>query len=68
MAAKPNEPPMPALRMWIEELKQAIEQDDRAAIEEVLKDAIPEFGSISAIETTARADFVPTIFRNIALL
>ena len=68
MAAKPIEPPMPALRMWIEELKQAIEQDDRAAIEEVLKDAIPEFGSISAIETTARADSVPTILRNIALL
>ena len=53
MAAKPNEPPMRALRKWIEALKQAIEQDDRAAIEEVLKDAIPEFGSISAIETTA---------------
>ena len=53
MAAKPNEPPMPALRGWIEALRQAIEQDNRAAIEEVLKDAIPEFGSISAIETTA---------------
>ena len=39
MAAKPNEPPMRALRKWIEALKQAIEQDDRAAIEEVLKDA-----------------------------
>ena len=53
MAAKPIEPPMPALRMWIEALKHAIEQDDRRAIEEVLKDAIPEFGSISAIEATA---------------
>ena len=51
MAAKPNEPPMQALRKWIEALKQAIEEDDRAAIEEVLKDAVPEFGSISAIET-----------------
>jgi O-antigen biosynthesis protein WbqV len=51
MAAKPNEPPMRALRKWIEALKQAIEQDDRAAIEAVLKDAVPEFGSISAIET-----------------
>jgi len=39
------------LRKWIEALKQAIEQDDRAAIEEVLKDAVPEFGSISTIET-----------------
>jgi O-antigen biosynthesis protein WbqV len=53
MAAKPNEPPMRTLRKWIEALKQAIKQDDRAAIEEVLKDAVPEFGSISAIETTA---------------
>src|ERR1700736_3626784 len=46
MAAKPNEPPMQALRKWIEALKQAIEEDDRAAIEEVLKDAVPEFGSV----------------------
>jgi O-antigen biosynthesis protein WbqV len=53
MAAKPNEPPMQALRKWIEALKQAIEEDDRAAIEEVLKDAVPEFGSVSASETTA---------------
>ena len=53
MAAKPNEPPMRTLRKWIAALEQAIEQDDRATIEEVLKDAVPEFGSISAIETTA---------------
>ena len=51
MAAKPNEPPMQTLRKWLAALKQAIEQDDRAAIEEVLKDAVPEFGSISTIET-----------------
>jgi FlaA1/EpsC-like NDP-sugar epimerase len=54
MAAKPNEPPMQALRKWIEALRQAIKEDDRAAIEEVLKDAVPEFefGSGSKIETT----------------
>jgi FlaA1/EpsC-like NDP-sugar epimerase len=52
MAAKPNEPPMQALRKWIEALEQAINKDDRVAIEEVLKDAVPEFGSGSAIETT----------------
>jgi O-antigen biosynthesis protein WbqV len=52
MAAEPNEPPMQALRKWIEALKQAVEEDDRAAIEEVLKDAVPEFGSVSAVETT----------------
>jgi FlaA1/EpsC-like NDP-sugar epimerase len=52
MAAKPNEPPMQALRSWIEALEQAINKDDRAAIEEVLKDAVPEFGWGSPIETT----------------
>jgi FlaA1/EpsC-like NDP-sugar epimerase len=52
MAAKPNEPPMQALRRWIKALEQAINEDDRAAIEEVLKDAVPEFGWDSAIETT----------------
>src|SRR6202163_132151 len=45
MAAKPNEPPMRALRKWIEELEQATAKDDRAAIRMVLKDAVPEFGA-----------------------
>ena len=58
MAAKPNEPPMQALRKWIKALKQAIEEDDRAAIEEVLKDAVPEFFSISAIEATTTSDLL----------
>src|SRR5712672_2530007 len=53
MAAKPNEPPMRTLREWIAALNQAVEKNDRAAIEEVLKDAVPEFGSVSASETTA---------------
>jgi FlaA1/EpsC-like NDP-sugar epimerase len=52
MAAKPNEPPMQALRKWIEALERAIKEDDRPAIRKVLKDAIPEFDSVSAIETT----------------
>jgi O-antigen biosynthesis protein WbqV len=43
MAAKPNEPPMQSLREWIAALKRAVEQDDRASIKEVLKDAVPEF-------------------------
>ena len=47
MAAKPNEPPMRALRKWIEALQQATAKDDRAAIRAVLKDAVPEFGSRS---------------------
>jgi FlaA1/EpsC-like NDP-sugar epimerase len=52
MAAKPNQPPIQALRKWIKALEQAIAADDRAAIEEVLKDAVPEFVSISAMERT----------------
>jgi hypothetical protein len=40
------------LRKWIEALERAIEEDDRPAIRKVLKDAIPEFDSVSAIETT----------------
>jgi FlaA1/EpsC-like NDP-sugar epimerase len=45
MAAKPNEPPLLALRRWLAALEQAIVKDDRAAIRAVLKDAVPEFGS-----------------------
>jgi O-antigen biosynthesis protein WbqV len=48
MAAKPNEPPMQALRKWIAALDQAIARDDRAAIRAVLKDAVPEFASSAA--------------------
>jgi O-antigen biosynthesis protein WbqV len=48
MAAKPNEPPMQALRKWIATLEQAIVNDDRATIRAILKDAVPEFGSTAA--------------------
>jgi O-antigen biosynthesis protein WbqV len=48
MAAKPNEPPMQALRKWIAALEQAVEKDDRTSIKEVLTDAVPEFGSNAA--------------------
>src|SRR6202040_2178180 len=34
MAAKPNEPPMPALREWIAALERAVAQDDRVSIRE----------------------------------
>src|SRR3990170_2169892 len=46
MAAKPNEPPMQALRKWIAALERAIELDDRVSIREVLKDAVPEFSIV----------------------
>ena len=45
MAAKPNEPPMQALRKWIAALERAVEKNDRATIRVVLKDAVPEFGA-----------------------
>jgi FlaA1/EpsC-like NDP-sugar epimerase len=55
MAAKPNEPPMPVLREWIEALQQAIAKDDRATIRAVLKDAVPEFGPAAPVEVAAPA-------------
>jgi FlaA1/EpsC-like NDP-sugar epimerase len=42
MAAKPNDPPLQALRKWIVALEQAIARDDRTTIKAVLKDAVPE--------------------------
>jgi len=59
MAAKPNEPPMPALRKWIAALEQAVERDDRVSIREVLKDAVPEFAAGTAMASrsaTARIE------------
>src|SRR5450432_3288931 len=59
MAAKPNEPPMQILREWIAALKRAVEQDDRASIKEVLKDAVPEFAAGIALPSqsaTARIE------------
>ena len=49
MAAKPNEPPMAALRGWLATLETAIANDDRATIRSVLKDAIPEFGTTQKV-------------------
>jgi FlaA1/EpsC-like NDP-sugar epimerase len=46
MAAKPNEPPMASLREWLAALERAVESNDRASIDLVLKDAVPEFGRV----------------------
>ncbi|WJR76306.1 SDR family NAD(P)-dependent oxidoreductase [Bradyrhizobium sp. NP1] len=48
MAAKPNEPPMQAIRKWLAALEQAVDRDDFATIKTILKDAVPEFGSSAA--------------------
>ena len=47
-AAKPNQPPMQAIRKWVAALEHAIERDDPATITAVLKDAVPEFGATAA--------------------
>src|SRR3979411_3056165 len=60
MAAKPNEPPMQALRRWIAALEQAIGHDTRAPIKAVLKAAVPEFGPI----TPAEIPTVPSLLRS----
>ncbi len=69
MAAKPNEPPMQALRKWIAALEQAIASDDRATIKAILKDAVPEFGStaVSRIARTSPA-FSTSRFYNLLAL
>jgi O-antigen biosynthesis protein WbqV len=55
MAAKPNEPPMAALREWLAALEQAIARNDRTTIRAVLKDAVPEFGAPAPAEAEATA-------------
>jgi FlaA1/EpsC-like NDP-sugar epimerase len=45
MAAKPNQPPMRALREWIFQLEQAIARDDHSTIKLVLKEAVPELAA-----------------------
>jgi FlaA1/EpsC-like NDP-sugar epimerase len=59
MAAKPNEPPMPALRKWIGQMELALQKDDAATITAVLKDAVPEFGANGVAETSDRNAVVP---------
>jgi O-antigen biosynthesis protein WbqV len=49
MAAKPKEPPAQALRKWIAALEQAIARDDFMTIKAILKDAVPEFATGSAL-------------------
>ena len=45
VAARPNEPPLETLRGWLRSLEAAVASEDRAVIEGVLKDAVPEFKS-----------------------
>ena len=45
VAARPNEPPLETLRGWLQALERAVVTEDRSVIEDVLKDAVPEFKS-----------------------
>jgi O-antigen biosynthesis protein WbqV len=55
MAAKPNEPPMQTLRKWIAALEKAVENDDRATIRAVLKDAVPEFNANGGLTVASQS-------------
>ena len=43
VAARPNEPPLAVFRGWIATLENAVANDQRAVIDGILKDAVPEF-------------------------
>ncbi|HVI11735.1 MAG TPA: nucleoside-diphosphate sugar epimerase/dehydratase [Pseudolabrys sp.] len=43
VAAKPVRPPLDAIRAWVATLEQAVARGERAAIYNVLRDAVPEF-------------------------
>ena len=43
VAAKPVRPPLDAIRAWVATLEQGVARGERAAIYNVLRDAVPEF-------------------------
>ncbi|MGB8118709.1 MAG: SDR family NAD(P)-dependent oxidoreductase, partial [Pseudolabrys sp.] len=43
VAAKPVRPPLEAIRAWVATLEQGVARRERAAINNVLRDAVPEF-------------------------
>ena len=43
VAAKPVRPPLEAIRAWVATLEQGVARGERAAINNVLRDAVPEF-------------------------
>ena len=43
VAAKPVSPPLDAIRAWVATLEQGVARGERAAIYNVLRDAVPEF-------------------------
>jgi O-antigen biosynthesis protein WbqV len=43
VAARPNTPPLDAIRDWLASLRTALERDDRVAVDRVLRAAVPDF-------------------------
>jgi len=50
VAARPNEPPLPALRVWLSTLDEAVRTKERSVILAVLRDAIPEFKTAGPLD------------------
>src|SRR3981081_3560480 len=53
VAARPRESSLNTMRNWLATLHEAVDSEKRSLIETVLKDAIPEFGSIAPFEQAA---------------
>jgi O-antigen biosynthesis protein WbqV len=43
VAAKPVQPPLEEIRTWLARLEQGLARDERGAIYDLLRDAVPEF-------------------------
>jgi len=43
VAAKPVQPTLDAIRVWVATLEQGLARNDRAVIDQALRDAVPEF-------------------------
>ena len=48
VAAKPTRPSMDAIRGWLARLEQAVSHNERSAIYDLLRDAVPEFSGEAA--------------------
>jgi O-antigen biosynthesis protein WbqV len=48
VAAKPVQPSLETVRAWMATLEQAVDRNERAAVYNVLRDAVPEFRGVAA--------------------
>ena len=48
VAAKPMQPSLEAMRQWLATLEQGLAHNERAAIDKVLREAVPEFRGAAA--------------------